>query len=112
MWFLALVIVAVIGAVAVVASGRWGGMSEVYDDRPDMLVPARQALTGDDIQSSRFAIGVRGYRMDEVDSLLDRLAREVDERDRRIADLERAVRPIMQTAEPEPEPESEDTDVR
>ena len=32
------VIVAVIGAVAVVASGRWGGMSEVYDDRPDMLV--------------------------------------------------------------------------
>ena len=34
--------------------------------------------------------------MDEVDSLLERVAGEVAERDRRIADLERAVRPIVQ----------------
>ncbi|WP_328991666.1 DivIVA domain-containing protein [Kribbella sp. NBC_01245] len=90
MWFFALVIVVLIGAVAVVASGRWGGMAEVYDDRPDVLVPARRALTADDIESSRFAVGVRGYRMDEVDTLLERVAREVAERDRRIAALERA----------------------
>jgi len=95
MWFFALVIVLLIGAVAVVASGRWGSMAEVYDDRPDVLVPARRALTADDIESSRFGIGVRGYRMDEVDTLLERVAREVAERDRRIADLERAVSPIM-----------------
>jgi DivIVA domain-containing protein len=95
MWFFALVIVLLIGAVAVVASGRWGSMAEVYDDRPDALVPARRALTADDIEASRFAVGVRGYRMDEVDTLLERLAREVAERDRRIADLERAVSPIV-----------------
>jgi DivIVA domain-containing protein len=95
MWFFALIVVLLIGAVAVVASGRWGAMSEAYDDRPDVLVPARHALTADDIESSRFAIGVRGYRMDEVDTLLERVAREVAERDRRIADLERAVTPIM-----------------
>jgi DivIVA domain-containing protein len=70
-------------------------MSEAYDDRPDVLVPAGHALTADDIESSRFAVGVRGYRMDEVDALLERVAREVAERDRRIADLERAVTPIL-----------------
>jgi DivIVA domain-containing protein len=95
MWFFALVVVLLIGAVAVVASGRWGAMSEAYDDRPEVLVPARHALTADDIESSRFAVGVRGYRMDEVDALLERVAREVAERDRRIADLERAVTPIL-----------------
>jgi DivIVA domain-containing protein len=95
MWFFALIVVLLIGAVAVVASGRWGAMSETYDDRPDVLVPARHALTAEDIESSRFAVGVRGYRMDEVDTLLERVAREVAERDRRIADLERAVTPIL-----------------
>src|SRR4051794_23252496 len=96
MWFFALIVVLLIGAVAVVASGRWGAMSETYDDRPDVLVPARHALTADDIESSRFAVGLRGYRMDEVDTLLERVAKEVAERDRRIADLERAVAPIVE----------------
>lgn len=95
MWFFALIVVVLIGAVAVVASGRWGAMSTAYDDRPDMSVPARQALTSDDLETARFGVGLRGYRMDEVDTLLERVAREVAERDRRIADLERAVTPIM-----------------
>jgi DivIVA domain-containing protein len=95
MWFFALIVVVLIGAVAVVASGRWGAMSTAYDDRPDMSVPARQALTSDDIETVRFGVGLRGYRMDEVDTLIERIAREVAERDRRIADLERAVTPIM-----------------
>jgi DivIVA domain-containing protein len=99
MWFFALIVVLLIGAVAVVASGRWGAMADAYDDRPDTLVPARHALAADDIRSARFAVGVRGYRMDEVDTLLERVASEVAERDRRIADLERAVGPIVQGPE-------------
>ncbi|MFC5266915.1 DivIVA domain-containing protein [Kribbella qitaiheensis] len=95
MWFFGLIVVLLIGAVAVVASGRWGGMSTAYDDRPDMSVPARQALTAADLETARFGVGLRGYRMDEVDTLLERVAREVAERDRRIADLERAVTPIL-----------------
>ena len=95
MWFFGLIVVLLIGAVAVVASGRWGAMGTAYDDRPDMTVPARQALTSTDIESARFAVGLRGYRMDEVDTLLERVAKEVAERDRRIADLERAVAPIV-----------------
>ncbi|MDX2974731.1 DivIVA domain-containing protein, partial [Kribbella solani] len=97
MWFFGLIVIVLIGAVAVVASGRWGAMSTAYDDRPDMTVPARQALTATEIESARFAVGVRGYRMDEVDTLLERVAKEVAERDRRIADLERAVAPILDT---------------
>ena len=96
MWFFGLIVVLLIGAVAVVASGRWGAMSTAYDDRPDMTVPARQALTSTDIESARFGVGLRGYRMDEVDTLLERVAKEVAERDRRIADLERAVAPIVE----------------
>jgi DivIVA domain-containing protein len=95
MWFFGLIVVLLIGAVAVVASGRWGAMGPAYDDRPDMSVPARQALTSDDIETARFGVGLRGYRMDEVDTLLERVAREVAERDRRIADLERAITPIV-----------------
>lgn len=95
MWFFGLIVVLLIGAVAVVASGRWGAMSTAYDDRPDVSVPARQALTSDDIETARFGVALRGYRMDEVDTLLERIAREVAERDRRIADLERAVTPIL-----------------
>ena len=99
MWFFGLIVVLLIGAVAVVASGRWGAMNTAYDDRPDMTVPARQALTSTDIESAQFAVGLRGYRMDEVDTLLERVAREVAERDRRIADLERAVAPIVEAPE-------------
>lgn len=95
MWFFGLIVVLLIGAVAVVASGRWGAMAPAYDDRPDLTVPARQALTSADIQTARFGVGLRGYRMDEVDTLLERITREVAERDRRIADLERAVSPII-----------------
>ena len=98
MWFFGLIVVLLIGAVAVVASGRWGAMSTAYDDRPDMTVPARQALTSTDIESARFAVGVRGYRMDEVDWALDRLADELDragaQRDgllARVAELESAL---------------------
>jgi DivIVA domain-containing protein len=95
MWFFGLIVVLLIGAVAVVASGRWGGMSAAYDDRPDVSVPARDVLTADDLARARFGVALRGYRMDEVDALLERLAREIAERDRRIADLERAVSPIV-----------------
>ncbi|MEV8375500.1 DivIVA domain-containing protein [Kribbella sp. NPDC056861] len=95
MWFFGLIVVLLIGAVAVVASGRWGAMAPAYDDRPDLTVPARQALTAADLETARFGVGLRGYRMDEVDTLLERVGREVAERDRRIADLERAVGPII-----------------
>jgi len=78
-WFLGIVLVLVVGGCVVVALGRGGGERPVYDDRPDVLVPADEALTGTTLRSVRFSVGVRGYRMDEVDALLARLAEQLDQ---------------------------------
>jgi DivIVA domain-containing protein len=79
-WLWALVTVGVIGAIAVVASGRWGSMADVDEDRPDALVSAGY-LTGEQIKDVRFTHSVRGYRQDEVDTLLDLVAAELDRRE-------------------------------
>jgi DivIVA domain-containing protein len=79
-WLWALVTVGVIGAIAVVASGHWGSLAEVDEDRPDALVSA-EALTGQQIKDVRFAHSIRGYRQDEVDTLLDLVATELDRRE-------------------------------
>jgi DivIVA domain-containing protein len=76
-WFFAVVVVALMGAVAVVASGRGGSMADVYDDRPDARVQAEGPLTARDLRTVRFSTAFRGYRMSEVDALLDRLAAEM-----------------------------------
>ena len=78
-WFFAFLVVALLGAVAVVAAGRGGSMAEVYDDRPDSRVQADGPLTAEDVRRVRFSTAFRGYRMSEVDALLDRLAVELDE---------------------------------
>jgi DivIVA domain-containing protein len=81
MWFFAVLVVAVLGGVAVVASGRGGSMAEAYDDRPDALVPADRPLVASDLRRVRFTTAFRGYRMSEVDALLDRLSAELDLQD-------------------------------
>jgi DivIVA domain-containing protein len=80
-WFFAVLIVLLLGAVAVVAAGRGHEMAEVYDDRPDARVPAGRPLAGQDLRTVRFTTAFRGYRMAEVDALLERLARELEERE-------------------------------
>ncbi len=78
MWFLAALVVVVMGGVAALAAGRGAPMSDAYDDRPDALVPRDRALQGDDVRRVRFSLAFRGYRMSEVDALLDRVARQLD----------------------------------
>ena len=81
-WLFAVVIVAVIAAVAVVATGRGGAMSEVYDDRRDVRVQADGPLTAEDLAGVRFTTAFRGYRTSEVDALLERLVTELREQER------------------------------
>lgn len=76
MWFFAVLVVLALGGVALVASGRGRGLSEEYDDRPDSVVPATGPLAAEDLRRVRFSLAFRGYRMSEVDALLDRLAAE------------------------------------
>ena len=82
MWFFAVLVVLALGGIAVVAAGRGAPLAEVYDDRPDSTVPADGPLTADDLRRVRFSLGFRGYRMSEVDALLDRLASEREREDR------------------------------
>jgi DivIVA domain-containing protein len=43
-------------------------------------VPADRPLTAEDLRGMRFSTALRGYRMSEVDALLDRLAAELTPR--------------------------------
>jgi len=80
-------VLAVLCVAAVVAAGRGGGLADAEPDRsPWAELP--EDVTSDSLRSLRFSIAFRGYRMDQVDAALDRLATELDRRDQRIAALE------------------------
>ncbi|WP_228499045.1 DivIVA domain-containing protein [Nocardioides agariphilus] len=81
MWFFAILVVLAMGGIAVVAAGRGSPMAPAYDDRPDATVPADRELMAGDLRHVRFSLAFRGYRMSEVDSLLDRLAHEMEVRE-------------------------------
>ena len=87
-WVQLCVVVALLIAVGWVAVGGGGHMSGPTPDRPDPAVPETGLLVRDDVDKVRFSVGARGYRMDEVDDVLDRLAYEIEVRERRIAELE------------------------
>jgi DivIVA domain-containing protein len=83
MWFFAILLVLALGGVALVASGQGTPLAQVYDDRPDVRVPSGRDLTGEDLRRLRLGVVVRGYRMAEVDALLDRLAGQLEEAEER-----------------------------
>ena len=76
MWFFAILLVLAMGGVAMLAAGRGAPLAPVYDDRPDSLVPSAGPLGAEELRRVRFSLAFRGYRMSEVDALLDRLATE------------------------------------
>lgn len=79
MWFFAILVVLALGGIALVASGWGSPLAPSYDDRPDVALPRDRAVNGDDLRRIRFGVVLRGYRMSEVDALLDRLAGEVED---------------------------------
>ena len=56
--------------------------------RSPLELPQDRPVTADDVRGVRMTVTVRGYRMAEVDAVLDRLAAELADRDRRLAALE------------------------
>jgi DivIVA domain-containing protein len=87
-WIMVLVVGVVLFGVAAVAAGHGDAMREVYPDRPEIPLPPDRPLRADDLAAVRFSVGFRGYRMDEVDELVDRVTSELETRDKRIAELE------------------------
>jgi DivIVA domain-containing protein len=62
-------------------------------DRSPVELPVERPVTGDDVRALRMTVTVRGYRMTEVDWLLDQFARTLDERDAEIAALTARLHP-------------------
>ena len=94
-WFIAVIAVAALGVAAIAAAGGMGEMSKnpVHDTYRQDLPEA--ALTPADIGQLKFGIALRGYAMSQVDDVLDRLAREIAERDARIDELTSVSRPVL-----------------
>ncbi len=97
---LTLLIMAVIGLVAAVAAGRIsGGLDEPASSLPGRGLPPGP-FTLDDVDRVRFSPALRGYRMDEVDDVVDRLADELRRRDEELAVLRRLV-PVEHVPSPD-----------
>ena len=101
-WFFGIVIVLAVGVIAVVASGRGGSMAEVYDDRPDSRVQADGPLTARDLRTVRFSTAFRGYRMSEVDALLDRISAELQQEEAARAQADTSSGDDATTPDPQP----------
>ncbi|WP_409332692.1 DivIVA domain-containing protein [Trujillonella humicola] len=67
--------------------GRGETQPPAEPDRSPVELPADRPVTGDDVRALRMSVAVRGYRMSEVDWLLDQLAGALEERDAEIAAL-------------------------
>lgn len=79
MWFFAILIVLALGGVALVASGHGSSMAVVHPDRADLALDPERDLVARDLREVHFSTAVRGYRMSEVDELLSRLARQLED---------------------------------
>ena len=80
-------VVLVLFAAAVLSTREGTVLADAPQDLPDLGLP-EGPLQPADVEDLRFSLAPRGYRMDEVDAVLDRLAAELAERDRRLARYE------------------------
>jgi DivIVA domain-containing protein len=81
-----LVVGVVVAAVSMFMSGWLPGMSPAPPDRTDDGLPAGR-LAPKDVDRARFGLAFRGYRMEEVDSVLDRLRDQMTRYEAELASL-------------------------
>jgi DivIVA domain-containing protein len=79
-------VLAVLFATAVLVTRSDPLLADAPPDRADLELPPGP-LSPDDVEAVRFSMAPRGYRMDEVDAVLARLAEELAERDRLLLEL-------------------------
>lgn len=84
---LVLVTVGAVFGVALVASGRGAEMAPSEAEQPITVLPPGPVAAAD-LEALRLPVVFRGYRMEVVEALLDRLEEELQFRDQRIAELE------------------------
>ena len=85
--------VLVIGFLAIVITRGDKGMvqplAEPLPSLPPVVLPEAKNVVAQDISEIRLAVGLRGYRTDQVDQVLDRLTEAIEQRDQVIADLQK-----------------------
>ena len=103
-FFLVFLAIALVGAAFLLGTGRASkvfrgrrgaddggrralddGFDQPVANLPPVLLPAEAEPS--DVDRLRFAVGLRGYRMDQVDQVLDELRDQLAAKDRQIADL-------------------------
>ncbi|MFJ1972032.1 DivIVA domain-containing protein [Streptomyces sp. NPDC087903] len=92
--FLVVALAVVVAAVTLAVVGGGGGDAPLPEAAPERLqdpLPLDRPVNHADVESLRFPLAARGYRMADVDDALGRLGAELAERDARIADLESAL---------------------
>lgn len=89
-FFLALVVIAgVLFLIASFAFGRGEEMAAAPPDSTPVELPDDRPVSGADVRALRLSVSARGYRMGEVDWVLEQLAVSLDERDRLLAERDR-----------------------
>ena len=74
-----------LGASVLMGRGETQPPAEL--DRSPVELPDDRPVRGDDVRDLRISVAARGYRMTEVDWLLEQFADALDERDAEIASL-------------------------
>src|SRR4029450_8242048 len=96
--FLILVVVLVVAGlvygVVSLLSGDDPGLSAVEPDGRARPLPNNRSLSEFDLKDVRFDLGLRGYRMSQVDRVLRRTAYDLGYKDEMIAVLEAEVRAL------------------
>ena len=80
-----------LGASALLGRGETQPLAEL--DRSPVELPDDRPVTPDDVRALRMTVVLRGYRMTEVDWLIDQFALTLDERDAEIAALNARLHP-------------------
>ena len=95
-FFLVFLAVVVVGAAAFLATGtlRGGGrtavgLDETVPNLPPVLLPPNPRPSV--VDAVRFGLGLRGYRMDQVDEVLDELRDQLAAKDAEITGLRQAL---------------------
>jgi DivIVA domain-containing protein len=94
--------VAVVGGLLFLGGSVLLGRGETQPpadpDHSPLELPEDRPVTADDVRGVRMSVTVRGYRMTEVDWLLDQFAAVLEERDEEIATLRAQLHPVPASA--------------
>jgi DivIVA domain-containing protein len=90
-------VLVVLFLAGVVATRGDALLADAPPDAADVVLPPGR-VSADDVRGVRFGLALRGYRMSEVDAVLDRLAAELADRDAQLAAHDAVTAPVAPTS--------------